>query len=90
MAAKPAKGTKRNPLQVTDLPYPAPRTANYWVEFEGEFALSGRVIEGELISLEINPSPMHRVVGRMAEQTIAADRMMSRLPEEARKRLVSL
>lgn len=60
------KGSKRNPLLVTDMPFRVPRTANYWVELEGDLVMSGRVEMGEILSLEINPSRDHRVVGEIA------------------------
>lgn len=66
MAAKPPKGSKRNPLVVTDMPFRVERAANYWVEIEGSLAMSGRVEAGEILSLEINPQPSHRVVGEIA------------------------
>lgn len=66
MAAKSAKGSKRNPLTLADMPFKVQRTANYWVELEGELAMTGRVVAGEVLSFEIKPSPRQRVVGTIA------------------------
>lgn len=65
MAARPAKGSKRNPLVEEDFPFRVDRAANYWVKISGRTIMLPRSQKGQKLTLEINPTAAHDVLAEV-------------------------